>query len=389
MLVLEASGKAGGRCRSYHDDRLGRRIDNGNHLILTANRAVLDWAVRIGGDGALHAMPEAAFPFLDLADGARWTVSLGAKPLDLLRKSARPPGVSLADMLRQGALLMTARRGRSVADALPGRGALWHGFWDPMTRAILNEPPETGDARLLRAVMLRSFARGAAACRPVLAPDGLGTALIDPALDLLGRRGVTIRYRSPLRDISKDGDRITALHLRDDRIDLGPRDAAILALPPQALAQLLPGIDVPPPGRSIVNAHFVAPDSGLPPILATLNAATQWIFRRGDVVSVTVSAAEDSPVGELDRDAALALLWSEVAQAIGAHGATVPPAMPAARFLRERAATFDQSPAGSARRSPPRTRWGNLVLAGDHTATGLPATLEGAVLSGLAAARLV
>ena len=118
-----------------------------------------------------------------------------------------------------------------------------------------------------------------------------------------------------------------------------------------------------------------------PPVLGLLGSSAQWAFRRGDVVSVTVSAAEALPVWGMARDAALAHLWSEIAQALGTNARPL-----AARLLRERGATFDQSPAGAARRPPTRTHLSNVVLAGDHVATGLPATLEGAVRSGRMAA---
>jgi squalene-associated FAD-dependent desaturase len=382
VVILEASPKAGGRCRSYRDERLGRLIDNGNHLILTANRAVLDWAARIGGSGALEAQAEASFPFLDLGSDERWHVRIGADP-----RAALPPGAPIRAAVRDAVRLLRARRGATVADALGARDALWERFWDPMTRAVLNADPTAADARLLRTALLRSFARGARACRPVLAPGGLGPALIDPALEVLARRGVSLRLRTPVRGVEVAGDRVTALDLGDERITLGAGDALILALPPQAVADLLPGQSVPGPGPSIANAHFLVPRSGLPPVLGTLGSAAQWIFRRGDVVSVTVSAAEASPLAGLGRDAALALLWSEVVRAVAAHGGgAVPAEMPPARLLRERAATFDQSPAGAARRPGPRTLLANLYLAGDYTATGLPATLEGAVLSGERAA---
>ena len=233
---------------------------------------------------------------------------------------------------------------------------------------------------------MRSFARGAGACRPVLAPGGLGSALVEPALALLRTRDCDLRLRTPVRALHGEG-RVTAVETREGRLDVGPGDAVVLALPPQHLSALLPELPLPGPGGTIVNAHFHVPDHGLPPILALLGGAAQWLFVRGDVVSVTVSAAELSPVGSEGREAALARLWSEVARAVAAHGGRVPAAMPAARLLRERAATFDQSPAGTARRAGTRTDRPNLFLAGDHTATGLPATLEGAVLSGERAAR--
>lgn len=388
VVLLEASPKAGGRCRSYVDKRLGRRIDNGNHLILSGNRAVLAWAERIGGLGALDVAAEAAFPFLDLASGAGWTIRIAPGPAGLLRRDARPPGVSLARAGVEALRLGAAHRGQSVADALPGRGALWHAFWDPMTRAVLNADPATADAGLLRATMLRSFARGARACRPVLAPHGLGPALVDPAVALLRRRGVRLRLRTPVRSLRFEGGRVAALGLRDETLDLDADNALILALPPRATADLLPGLEMAGPGLTIANAHFLVPGSRLPPILGLLGGAAQWLFRRGDMVSVTVSAAEASPLADLDRDVALALLWREVAEAVRIHGGDLPEAMPLARLVREREATFDQSTVGAARRPSARTVWRNLFLAGDHVATGLPATLEGAVLSGERAAAL-
>lgn len=61
----------------------------------------------------------------------------------------------------------------------------------------------------------------------------------------------------------------------------------------------------------------------------------------------------------------------------------------AVRVIRERRATPDQSPAGVAKRLQPQQRWTNLAFAGDHTDTGLPATIEGSIRSGNKAAKLV
>jgi squalene-associated FAD-dependent desaturase len=384
VQLHEASPKAGGRCRSYRDARLGRVVDNGSHLILSGNRAVLDHAARIGAGDRLRTLPEAAFPFADLATGARWTVRVPATPFGVWRADALPPGAGRARALADLAGLMAAGRGRTVAQAVRGRGALWRGFWEPLAVAVLNAPPETASAPLLRAALRRSFLKGAAAASPVIAPKGLGAALIDPAVARLAALGASIRYRAALTGVETDGPRATALRFGPERIALAPGEGAVLALPPQALAPLLPGLPLPGAGPAILNAHFLLPPgegADAPPLLGLLGGAAQWLFRRGDVLSVTVSAAEASPVWAMEREAALALLWSDCARALGLRG---PPA--AARLLRERWATFDQSPAGAARRAPTRTAWGNLVLAGDHVDTGLPATLEGAVLSGRAAA---
>ena len=63
--------------------------------------------------------------------------------------------------------------------------------------------------------------------------------------------------------------------------------------------------------------------------------------------------------------------------------------VPPARIVKERRATFRASPEQLRRRPGPQTGWKNLILAGDYVDTGLPATIEGAIRSGFAAARQV
>ena len=384
VQLHEGSPKAGGRCRSYFDARLGRVVDNGSHLILSANRAVLDHAARIGAAHRLSALPEAAFPFADLATGERWTIRVPATPLGTWRHDALPPGASRAAALADLAGLLMAGKMATVAEAVRGRGRLWQAFWEPLAIAVLNAPPAAGSARLLRAMLLRSLLKGAAAARPVIAPEGLGAALVDPAVERLRALGAGIRFRAALTGIKTEGRRVAALLFGEERIAIPRGAGVVLALPPQALAPLLPGLTLPAPGQAILNAHFLLPPGegeAAPPLLGLVGGQAQWLFRRGDVLSVTVSAAGASPLHRMPREAALSVLWADCAHALGLRGGPR-----AARLLRERAATFDQSPAGAARRAPTRTPWDNLVLAGDHVETGLPATLEGAILSGRAAA---
>jgi uncharacterized protein with NAD-binding domain and iron-sulfur cluster len=74
----------------------------------------------------------------------------------------------------------------------------------------------------------------------------------------------------------------------------------------------------------------------------------------------------------------LDLLWGDVARALGLDGARPE----AARLIKERRATFAQTPAQLRRRPGPMTALANLMLAGDWTETGLPATIDGAIRSG-------
>ena len=121
-----------------------------------------------------------------------------------------------------------------------------------------------------------------------------------------------------------------------------------------------------------------------PPILGLVGGVTQWIFPRGDVVSVTVSAAEAVAGAERPHDELAELLWREVALALDL-GDLQPAAW---RIIREKRATFRQTPEAVAHRPGQTTSLTNLFLAGDTVDTGLPATIEGAVRSGARAAAL-
>src|ERR1700684_1552144 len=74
VIVHEATAFVGGRCRSYHDAAVGMTIDNGNHLLLSGNRAALDFLLEGGGADRLIGPREAEFQFVDLAGGERWTL---------------------------------------------------------------------------------------------------------------------------------------------------------------------------------------------------------------------------------------------------------------------------------------------------------------------------
>jgi hypothetical protein len=148
----------------------------------------------------------------------------------------------------------------------------------------------------------------------------------------------------------------------------------------------VPGLRTPEAYTAILNAHFRLPETcraAMPSLLGVIGGLAQWIFRRGDMAAVTVSAADaviDRPPEELAEQ-----LWREVQVALDLPAGTLPPY----RIVKEKRATPLQSPDAAVARWPHRTAWTNLALAGDWTATGLPATIEGAVRSGEEAARLL
>ena len=387
VALYEAAGHAGGRCRSFFDAALGCSIDNGNHLMLGGNQATMAYLYTIGARDGLHSAPEIVFPFVDLGTGARWTLrpNRGRLPWWILAPSRRVPGSGLGDYFA-ARRLAGARADQTVADVLDTARPFFERFWEPLAVAVLNAATDEGAARLLWPVVELTFGRGGEACQPFVARDSLSASLVDPAVDWLAERGAPPGFGRRLRRLESDAARVHRLDFGETAVDLGDGDGVVLAVPPARAAELLPEIVVPRESRAIVNAHFrLATPVRFPgdsPLLGVVGGHAQWIFLRGDIAAVTVSAADamlDTPADQL-----AALLWADVARAIGTPDAP----LPAHRIVKERRATFAQTPDEVARRPPARTGYANLWLAGDWIDTGLPATIESAVRSGHSAARL-
>ena len=376
VVVHEMAGQAGGRCRSYFDETLGRLIDNGNHLVLSGNKAVARYLGDIGSVDAFDGPARAEYPFVHLGTGARWTFQPARGLLSLLSL----PGAGIADLLTVIRLAL-ASPGTTVASSANPARPLYSELWDPLCTAILNTAPAEGSSRLLWAALRESFALGEDGCRPRLARKGLGPALIDPALAWLQEKGVEVGFNRRLRAVVTDQGRAVRLDFGRDRVDLGLDDWVVLAVPPSAAAELLPGLETPRDSRSILNGHFlIGTGEATPVLLGVIGGLAQWIFLRDGIASVTVSAAD--PVIDQDAGPLAERLWEDVCKALDLGDRPSPPH----RIVKERRATFAQTPAEVARRPQTRTSWSNLRLAGDWTNTGLPATIEGALRSGYAAA---
>jgi squalene-associated FAD-dependent desaturase len=291
------------------------------------------------------------------------------------------PGTRFGDYLAL-ASLMRRHPGRRIDEVLPCRGRLWDKFLRPLLVSALNTAPEEASADLAGAVMRETFAKGGSHIRPRVAAPSLAAAFVEPALNRLCRSGAEVRLGRRLSALRLQDGKVTGLTFADGEESVGPQEQVILAVPPWTVQELLPNVTAPDAFRAIVNAHFkIVPPAGTPLMVGLIGGTAEWVFAFADRLSVTVSAADR--LLDMDTEALTALLWRDVA---AVHGLSGPP--PPCRIVKEKRATFAATPAQDARRPPCRTRWTNLFLAGDWTATGLPATIEGALRSGETAATL-
>jgi len=385
VRLYEAAGQAGGRCRSYFDAELGCRIDNGNHLVLSGNRGTIGYLGRIGGLDTIAGPADAAFAFFDAESSERWELrpNPGAVPWWVLRPQRRVPGSSPTDYLEVLAL-RSAGAAATVAEVLERGRPLFHRLWEPLAVAALNTRVERASARLFWHILAETLGRGGAQCRPLLPCLGLSETFVEPALETLRKAGAEIRFGTRLRALVFAADHVAGLAFDAGTVVLDRCDDLVLAVPAAVAARLVPELTVPDAFSPIVNAHFRCPaPPGAPLLIGIVGGTAEWVFCKRGVLSVTVSAADR--IVDHPADALREMLWRDVAAAY-----RLPPEpVPAARIVKERRATFLASPEQLQRRPAAATRWPNLVLAGDYTATGLPATIEGAIGSGLAASRVV
>ena len=396
VTVFEAAGQPGGRCRSFHDTALDRLIDNGNHLLLSGNRSAMAFLRTVGAPDPLIEVSPARLSFVDLGSGARWTLRPNRGPLPwwVCAPGRRVPDTRLADY---AAALGLRRAGdRTVADLFDGppgsaRRRLYERFWEPMAVAVLNTEAAAGAARLLWPVMAEILLRGETAFRPCIARTGLSESFADPAVAWLEARGGRFLPGARVRGVSFDETGVSSLSAGGEAIAVAPGEPVVSAVPPAACAGLFPDLATPNDYRPIVNLHY-AVDGGIAlpgglPLLGLVGGTAQWLFQRGDVLSVTISAGIAE--ADLPHDRLAGTVWNEICRATGAQGPVPPRPIPPCRVITEKRATIAQSPAQDRLRPEARTRWRNLYLAGDWTDTGLPATIEGAIRSGETAANAI
>jgi squalene-associated FAD-dependent desaturase len=384
VVLIEGAGHAGGRCRSYEDPSLGMLIDNGNHLVLSGNHATHDYLRALGTIDRLAGPKQAVFDFCDVRDGRRWTLRPNPGPIGwwVLDKNRRVPNTRATDYLAL-MKLMPPQGDKRLREVIRCEGPLWERLIEPLMLAALNTEAADGSAELAAAIVRETLAVGGRAYAPRIADPSLDAAFIAPALAYLGQHGADVRIGRRIEAIDTEDSHASQFRVAGETVALSGEDRLIVATPPWITPTLLPGVSAPDAFCAIVNGHFrIAPPTGAPKIVGVIGGAAQWVFGFDGRISTTVSGAD--AVVDMPREEMAAALWKDVAQVYG-----LGPELPPWQIVKERRATFAATPEQVKKRPPARTRWRNLVLAGDWTDTGLPATIEGAIRSGHKAAEIV
>ncbi|MDR1647557.1 MAG: hydroxysqualene dehydroxylase HpnE [Zoogloeaceae bacterium] len=390
VQLFEAGKRLGGRARALEPDSLFSELDEGQHLLSGAYTETLALMRQVGvaPETVLQRLP------LTLMDDTGFRLALPRlpAPLHLAAGLLLARGVGWREKIRALALGAVLRREAiqpeddvSVAHWLAAHGQ--HGafnahLWRPLCLAALNTPAERASARVFLNVLRDSIASRAPGATDLLLPRvSLSRLLPDPAAAWLRQQGVTLHTGTRIRGLhaTANGWRIASASKTWDCARL------ILAVAPQHLSALLPESETLPAMtyEPVATIYFQYPATATLPfpvfaLAARGDGLEAWLIARGaGRIAAVLSghgAWEALPQPEL-----AARLHQRIAPLLGLASS----ACPEHRVLIARRATFSCAP-GLSRRAPV-SHLPRLWLAGDHIWADYPATLEGAVRSGLAA----
>jgi squalene-associated FAD-dependent desaturase len=396
VTILEKKKRLGGMVASFPDPAGQGELDNGEHIAIEACTELLALLGRLGVSDRLKRQPRLripfvspegrlaeitesawsflAFPFLSLGD--RFRVARAVSAIGALRDAdiARLDHVAAAEWLDD--LGQTAR---AVAR-----------FWDYFVTPALNEPAARASAALAARVLRDGFAGGRHLARFALFRTPLGSVFGEAAEAHLRGKGGEVRALSALKKVRVSSGACAGFEMSDG--SFASADVYVLAVPHAELGEVFPESAPPLQHAPIVNAHlwYDRPVTDLE-FFAMLDCRVQWVFNksaiRGDPhgpqhMSCSISAAHDW--AHLPSEEIAARCDAEIKRRFTSQAALM-------RFVvsREPRATFSARPGTTPMRPGPKTRYPNLFLAGAWTDTGYPATMEGAVRSGNAAAKAV
>jgi len=411
ILLLEQKPHLGGRTYSFVDKRTGDPVDNGQHLMMGCYHATLRYLRMIGSDHLAALQPNLHIEFLHPQKGF---ASLRCPPLPaplhvlvgLLRLKTIPFSHRLR-LLRIGTELLASSKQKeqelerltvdqwlsSLKQTPENRKYLW----DILAVGTLNDDPSTVSALLFYRVLKAAFL-GARLNSSLLVPKvGLSDLLVDPAEKFIKAHDGEILKNSGADALEIRGQHIDALRMGRKRFKA---ESYISALPHYDLSALLAGgkqmgvvdhlerFETSP----IITLHLWLDQTVIEhEFVATLDSTIQWIFNKsgmygqnnggGQYLSLVISGA--GKYLQWSKERLVNVAMKELRDLIPAAGKAK---ILHSLVIKEKRATFSPKPGIERIRPGAATSISNLFLAGDWTATGYPATIEGAVMSGNKAA---
>ena len=415
VTLIEKKPILGGRTFSFTDSRTGATIDNGQHLMIGAYRETLTLLEKIGAKSRVAMKIPTVVP-LDFGEGRRgsFTVSDLRPPLGLLAAVLQFPHFSWAEkfqILKLGLVLKKIQSGKiprpksvTAREWLVQNGQcenLIQKFWSILVLATINDAVDVVCADLLVEVMLRSYFAGPQDGFLVFPRTGLSDVLVEPVQRYLEMRGQSVMVGTGLKEVRILDNKVQGFVLGDGTVKNA--DLYVCALPPHRLVNVLPKAFVEARKdlsdlenfsfSPIVSINLFFDQDHMPQdFVGSSTAAVHWFFNRNRItghpaptthIIGVVSGAYKFLDKSKEELVALARQDLEILY----------PGFKVARLVHalvniERQATVSFTPQSLCFR-PKQKILDNFLVIGDWTDTGLPATIESAVVSAKLACALM
>ncbi len=432
-LVLEQHRHSGGRTYSFIDAATSDSIDNGQHLMMGCYHATRRYMHIIGTEYLTLLQPSLRIGFLHPSKSSlRLACPPLPGPLHLLGGLMRFKGVPLKNRLEMlkvaNQLFYTSLSKEQELDKLNvedwlvklGQSDLSRKFlWDVITIGALNNHPKNVSALMLFRVLRAAFLGKREHSSFLLTRAGLSDVLVNPAVEFIRRNGGDVLLGREVSKVHFEDEKIISVSTQDGKEFRA--QVFLSAVPWFGFERMLSNsgirsdLTVKTPSRQlydpdrfkaspIISIHLWLDRTILEEEFAALiDTRVQWVFNKswnsrkqlgleavkqqkekGQHLSLVISDAQEFI--EMSKEELLTIAMKDLRRVLPkAKNANIVHSI----VIKEKRATFSPAPGLEAMRPLPETAFSNLFLAGDWTATGYPATIEGAVMSGRKAAELV
>ena len=420
VLLLERRAFLGGRAYSFTDKTTGDTVDNGQHLMMGCYHHTLRFLEKIG---SLHKLKFQANPQVDFlreqgtqeVGHASFKCPSFPAPLHLLAGLARLETLDWRDRinaLRVGLELRKLNGNRAKLADLTVREwlnqlgqtqTMQRRFWDLVAIATLNETPDRASADMFARVLDQAFMHTRQDSTMVISKTGLSDLYAEDARRFIEGRGGEVRLNADVLRIEFENRRAARVVLRGGEVLQA--GTIISSVPYFALRRMISEAvpDASPSLRCLrqfvsapivsINLWYAEPVTDLE-FTALLDSRIEWVFNKNAIagnirskpqhLALVISGAHEA--ARLPKEKLISIATQEMNRFFPLARTQQPFH---ALVVREQDATISHT-VGVARLRPPHTtQFENFFLAGDWTATGLPATIESAVQSGHQCARLV
>lgn len=395
VTILEASPKPGGKAYSYFDQHLQATVDNGQHIIMGCYNATLDFIHTINAaDRFLYQ--DALNMHTVNRNGKRFALHAAGTlyPINLAVALFNYGALSFTEQLQAVWLLLKSVWSQPEDCTLDAwllknnqSANTIRALWEFLAVGALNTSMHIANAGLFIKILRRIFLHGNFASTIILPKQNLSDSFITPAVEFITARNGKVITSARVTRIVESNNSIQSVHTQTD--SYSGFDFVICTVPAHAiekiegLPQAIGNPDLTISYSSILTVHIKNTSAALTrPFYGLIGSPVNWVFNHGTILT-TVSSDADALVQKSDEEI-LELVNTELAQYLsvntGKHKAV--------RIIREKRATFVPNTENLTKRIAPKTPIANLYMAGDWINTGLPATIESAVLSGKEAARL-